>query len=213
MTKKFKSLSEITQSMEAKHPELVQTNKLWQATDSKISELLTSLKRFRKSLKIKQQDAADVLGVSQPTVSRYEKGDEEISLKDFVALAELYGCEFSLNTKTDHEEYRLEKSGSSEPLYSQVDVKIKGWRKFKAERFVKSRQAKLKGGDLLEINIPSDQVAAFNAAGSKGRFKTVKVNVARSVEAGKFIPEKVNYPPGSIEAAYIQGFLDARSEE
>ena len=213
MTKKFKSLSEITQSMEAKHPELVQTNKLWQATDSKISELLTSLKRFRKSLKIKQKDAADVLGVSQPTVSRYEKGDEEISLKDFIALAELYGCEFSLNTKTDHEEYRLEKSGSSEPLYPQVNVKIKGWGKFKAERFVKLRQAKLKGTDPVETYIPPAQVAAFNTAGFKDLSKTVKVNVARSVKSGKFIPEKVNYPPDSIEAAYIQGFLDARSEE
>lgn len=54
---------------------------------------ILSLKRLRKASGHTQQSLADVMGVEQPTVQRWESGKREPSLKQLVDLAEILGVE------------------------------------------------------------------------------------------------------------------------
>jgi len=56
-----------------------------------MSQLPARIKRLRKSRGLNQHEFAELLGVSQSTVSRWEKGTQEPEFDQIVALAELAG--------------------------------------------------------------------------------------------------------------------------
>lgn len=52
-----------------------------------------SIKALRVNNEMSQQDVADILGVSKPTVIKWEKGDVKPKGLVIFALAKLYGVE------------------------------------------------------------------------------------------------------------------------
>ena len=70
---------------------------------------LKRLKALRLSLRLKQTDIAELLGIQQTVYSRYERGFQTIPLHFLVKLADFY------NTSTD---YILNRTNEKNPYSS-----------------------------------------------------------------------------------------------
>lgn len=93
MTKmrKHRTLAEITAEALDQSPALADVAGRWGRSDAVMADLLDLLRRARKASGRTQQQVAADLGVSQASVSRFESGAEDVSLRDFVAMAEASG--------------------------------------------------------------------------------------------------------------------------
>ena len=60
---------------------------------SRFPDMLTRLRSLREERGLSQASVAQALGISQQYYSRYEKGETELPLRHFMALADLYGVE------------------------------------------------------------------------------------------------------------------------
>ena len=60
---------------------------------SRFPDMLTRLRSLREERGLSQASVAQTLGISQQYYSRYEKGETELPLRHFMALADLYGVE------------------------------------------------------------------------------------------------------------------------
>lgn len=58
---------------------------------SRFPDMLTRLRSLREERGLSQASVAQTLGISQQYYSRYEKGETELPLRHFRALADLYG--------------------------------------------------------------------------------------------------------------------------
>ncbi len=57
---------------------------------ARVPELTTRLRRYRKTMRMTQQEVADRIGVQRSTYSRYEEGSNHPSWKVLMKLADLY---------------------------------------------------------------------------------------------------------------------------
>ena len=56
-----------------------------------LEEILKNIKAFRKRSKMTQTDMAKLLGVSQATISYWEKGEKDLGLDDAMKIAQILG--------------------------------------------------------------------------------------------------------------------------
>jgi transcriptional regulator with XRE-family HTH domain len=78
------TLLEFSNRVELKYPHVAELAALRDQARVRVSSMLATLQTARKHAGLTQTAVANKLGVSQATISRWESGDEEISLRDFV---------------------------------------------------------------------------------------------------------------------------------
>lgn len=81
------TLKAFTRKMERKYPHLAEIGALRDEADQITGWIVTNLGTVRRGAKKRQEAVAKALGVSQATISRYENGLEDISLRDYVLFA------------------------------------------------------------------------------------------------------------------------------
>lgn len=57
------------------------------------SYISKNIKNFRKRLKLRQSDMAEMLGVSQATISNWENGKKTLYLHDAMGVIEILGMD------------------------------------------------------------------------------------------------------------------------
>ena len=99
----FRTLPEFTKKMRERYPHVSRLENLHDQVSLIIASMLDDLKTARSQSGLTQDDVGRVLGVSQPTISRYEKGLENITLRDFVSFALACNQETTLVITPKHE--------------------------------------------------------------------------------------------------------------
>lgn len=79
-----KTLSELIKTAHDKHPHVAELAALREQAQARVDSMLDTLHIARKHSGLTQKAVARKLGVSQATISRWESGEDEISLRDFV---------------------------------------------------------------------------------------------------------------------------------
>ena len=83
----YQTLPEFTKKMRERYPHVSKLADIRDQASLIVSSMLDDLKAARSKSGLTQGDVGKALGVSQPTISRYEKGLENITLRDFVSFA------------------------------------------------------------------------------------------------------------------------------
>lgn len=79
-----RTLSKLIKTARNKHPHIGELADLREQAKTRVSSMLENLHTARKHSGLTQKAVAKKLGVSQATISRWENGEDEISLRDFV---------------------------------------------------------------------------------------------------------------------------------
>lgn len=53
---------------------------------------MNSIRKYRKTMKMTQQQLADLLGVSRMTIGRFENGNYEPRVSELKKMSEIFGC-------------------------------------------------------------------------------------------------------------------------
>lgn len=122
------TLSELTQSVRAKHPHVAELAELRERARARVNSMLATLRSARDHARLTQTAIAKKLGVSQATISRWESGEEEISLRDFVFFTQACNEKVALiavpaDTRfSDEDLVREVVSKLIEQLYPELDL-------------------------------------------------------------------------------------------
>ncbi len=84
---RHQTLPDFADEIRQKYPHASELADLRDEASRIVASMLDALTTARSYSGLTQSDVAKTLGVTQPTISRYEKGLENITLRDFVSIA------------------------------------------------------------------------------------------------------------------------------
>lgn len=167
------TLSEITDSAREKYPHVAELSKLREQADERIQTMLGTLSQARKHSGLTQAKVAKILGVSQSTISRWESGEEEISVRDFVFFMQACKEKIALLAVPGESRFSDEEMASAvvatliEQLYPEVEIegvvtRTNAPRKARVKRMgnTNSRNEMVSRVDRSEMSVAATEIAA-----------------------------------------------------
>ena len=124
----YQTLPDFTKKIRERYPHVSKFENLREQASLITATMLDDLKAARGYSGLTQGDVGKTLGVSQPTISRYEKGLENITLRDFVSFALACNQRLALVTTPKNERFSNEDVAREvvrkliEQLYPDLDV-------------------------------------------------------------------------------------------
>ena len=167
----YQTLPDFADEIRKKYPHAAALSDLRDESTRIVSSMLNALKSARSHSGLTQGDVAKTLGISQPTVSRYEKGLENITLRDFVSFALACDQRAALVIAPEDERFSSEDLARDvvkkliEQLYPKLDVdsifpKPQGRNR--------ARLSALKGRSPVEMQATAAAKAAFSGFANLG---------------------------------------------
>lgn len=130
MTLQKNTLTELSDRIERKYSHVADLAALREQARTRVSSMLSTLQTAREHASLTQSAVAKRLGVTQPTISRWESGDEEISLRDFVFFMQACNEKMALVAApasarfSDEEIARKIVAKLIEQLYPELDLAV-----------------------------------------------------------------------------------------
>jgi transcriptional regulator with XRE-family HTH domain len=163
-----------------------------------------SIKALRKSAKVSQKDAAQLLGVSTPTYTAREKGERPFTVRELITLADSLGAIEENLLDSKHEEYQryaqLFSIRRGEALPSTSDDPVDGTKEktlafSPAASEVESARASVPGTDVSSPDLPDylsldEQVVEDISRIAKAERRTVEAQFLSLVDLGLFYYQK-----------------------